>query len=83
MLTLSMLVGDEVREYVRIRRARPDVPAATVWRFVRHHSGPEDIDQFQCAHEWGYTGTAYGGDDESYHGEGRCYCLRCGLDGDG
>jgi hypothetical protein len=35
-----------------------------------------------CAHEWSYTGTAYGGDDESYHGEGRCYCSLCGADGD-
>ena len=35
-----------------------------------------------CAHEWAYTGTAYGGDDESYHGEGRCYCMNCGADGD-
>ena len=33
-------------------------------------------------HEWAYTGTAYGGDDESYHGEGRCYCIHCGADGD-
>jgi hypothetical protein len=33
-------------------------------------------------HEWAYTGTQYGGDDESYHGEGRCYCVWCGADGD-
>lgn len=35
-----------------------------------------------CAHEWSYSGTAYGGDDESYHGEGRCRCSLCGADGD-
>ena len=34
-------------------------------------------------HEWSYTGTAYGGDDESYFGEGRCLCVHCGADGDG
>ncbi len=34
-------------------------------------------------HEWEYTGTAYGGDDERYYGEGRCYCIHCGTDGDG
>ena len=34
-------------------------------------------------HEWAYTGTAYGGDDPSYFGEGRCYCVHCGADGDG
>jgi len=33
-------------------------------------------------HSWVYTGTQYGGDDESYHGEGRCYCEHCGADGD-
>lgn len=33
-------------------------------------------------HEWHLTGTLYGGDDESFHGEGRCYCVHCGADGD-
>jgi hypothetical protein len=31
---------------------------------------------------WVYTGTQYGGDDERWHGEGRCYCELCGADGD-
>ena len=35
-----------------------------------------------CAHDWAYTGTAYGGDDSRWHGEGRCYCTKCGADGD-
>ncbi len=35
-----------------------------------------------CAHDFVYTGSAYGGDDESFHGEGRCYCSKCGTDGD-
>lgn len=43
----------------------------------------EPITEDWCAHEWVYTGTAYGGDDESYRGEGRCYCKHCGADGDG
>lgn len=33
-------------------------------------------------HEFAYTGTAYGGDDPSYGGEGRCFCIHCGADGD-
>lgn len=33
-------------------------------------------------HEWAYTGTQYGGDDERWGGEGRCYCIHCGADGD-
>lgn len=36
----------------------------------------------ECAHDWAFTGTAYGGDDDSYHGEGRSYCTKCGEDGD-
>lgn len=36
-----------------------------------------------CSHEWVNTGTAYGGDDPRWHGEGRCYCRLCGADGDG
>lgn len=33
-------------------------------------------------HEFAHSGTAYGGDDPTYHGEGRSYCLHCGADGD-
>jgi hypothetical protein len=54
---------------------------------VRH---PEDDDgdgddepTDTCPHEWVYTGTAYGGDDDRWHGEGRCFCSLCGADGDG
>jgi hypothetical protein len=36
-----------------------------------------------CGGVWVCTGSAYGGDDESYHGEGRIYCDQCGADGDG
>lgn len=35
-----------------------------------------------CEHDFVCSGTAYGGDDESYHGEGRSYCTKCGADGD-
>jgi len=42
----------------------------------------EPTEQDRCAHRWVYTGTQYGGDDESYRGEGRCYCELCGADGD-
>ncbi len=42
----------------------------------------DDPNTTECAHEFVCTGTTYGGDDESYHGEGRCYCIHCGADGD-
>lgn len=47
---------------------------------------PEERDPGQrgpCpGHEWAFTGTAYGGDDANFHGEGRAYCVHCGADGD-
>lgn len=46
----------------------------------------EEHDTDGCSNSLGHsficTGTAYGGDDERYHGEGRCYCIHCGADGD-
>lgn len=33
-------------------------------------------------HEFKCTGTAYGGDDPRWCGEGRCLCVHCGADGD-
>lgn len=51
---------------------------------------PEQVEQASaigsdnpfCPHDWSYSGTAYGGEDQSYHGEGRCICSLCGADGD-
>jgi len=43
----------------------------------------EDIEPSDnCAHEWVFTGTAYGGDDPRWFGDGRCFCAKCGADGD-
>lgn len=51
-----------------------------------YEQDPESYDPGQTCpcpgHEWAYTGSAYGGDEDSYHGEGRCYCIHCGADGD-
>ncbi len=44
-------------------------------------AGADPMDS-RCDHEWVYTGTQYGGEDESYRGEGRVYCSKCGADGD-
>lgn len=32
-------------------------------------------------HEFACTGTAYGGGDERFHDDGRCYCIHCDADG--
>jgi hypothetical protein len=48
---------------------------------------PRGDDDPGCTNPGGHSfvssGTEYGGDDESYFGEGRCYCEFCGADGDG
>lgn len=49
--------------------------------FLSFDADPEEEEEI-CNHEWSYTGSAYGGDDDSYHGEGRVYCTKCGADGD-
>lgn len=43
---------------------------------------PDEEPGSSCAHEWTCTGSAYGGDDDRWHGEGRMYCSLCGADGD-
>jgi hypothetical protein len=53
---------------------------------ARRERAADDDPNDRCTnpggHSWVCTGTQYGGDDESYHGEGRCYCEWCGADGD-
>ena len=72
-------------EYRRLRLKHPEVPARLVHMYTRD-AGSRRFEEFVCevtrGHTWSYTGSAYGGDDESYHGEGRCYCSNCGADGD-
>jgi hypothetical protein len=72
----------------------PQLPAHAKARIAAYHRGYDSILQDDepeydpdqrgpCpGHEFEFTGTAYGGDDESYHGEGRVYCTHCGADGD-
>lgn len=72
----------------RIKDA-PDEACAAFASELWDKTAEDDIDEPvagggdpNCAHEWAYTGTAYGGDDTRWHGEGRCYCTKCGADGD-
>lgn len=68
--------------FARLREQHPEIPAAKAWGYV-NSDGSESLEEFLCpGHEWAYTGTAYGGDDERWHGEGRAYCIHCGKDGD-
>lgn len=61
-------------------------PEPTPWNGSEPDPHPEGRDEDACTsptgHSWVCTGTAYGGDDERWHGEGRCYCEHCGADGD-
>lgn len=68
-------------EFFEERARHPSIPARHVLAYLREQTGCS-IEQFLCRHAWSYTGTEYGGDDESYRGEGRCYCRLCGMEGD-
>lgn len=77
--------GQRAAEYQRLRAF--GMRAITAHAYAAHgHESGLSAEQFACGyeggHSWSYTGTAYGGDDESFHGEGRCYCCLCGADGD-
>jgi hypothetical protein len=84
---------DRLTEFVRtaqyyraLRHRYPHVAARHVHSYLRDGDGAGTLEQYVCSitagHEWAYTGTAYGGDEDTYHGEGRCYCALCGADGD-
>lgn len=72
--------------YQDLRRAHPAVPARLIVGYMLRGYDYPSFEAFVCecttGHKFVCTGTAYGGDDESYHGEGRCYCANCGADGD-
>lgn len=77
--------GAVAAQYLQLRQSHPAMRALTIHRYIRDDEGLTPV-QFECAtergHDWSYSGTAYGGDEESYFGEGRCYCRYCGADGD-
>lgn len=72
-------------DYFALRAERPNLSARLAWAFV-NSDGSEPLPEFVCnrtrGHKWAFTGSAYGGDDERFHGEGRSYCIHCGADGD-
>lgn len=77
--------GEIAGQYVRLRRDYPLMRAVTIKRYIDSDTYLQP-EQFMCetelGHRFAYSGTAYGGDDDSYHGEGRAYCMHCGADGD-
>ncbi len=73
--------------YAGLRAAEPGLRAATALRAIRYADDagcrlPEAVCAVTTGHSWSCSGTAYGGDDERWHGEGRCLCAYCGADGD-
>ena len=80
-LTQLVSLAEIAPAYRHLRVLHPTVPARRVVEFLKYGEGGT-LEQFICRHEWAYTGTAYGGDDERWGGEGRCYCCHCGADGD-
>lgn len=85
LMSTALSLAPILPEYNRLRELHPRTPALLVFRYLRDDEGLT-FDQFVCAHttghSWQYTGSAYGGDDFTYHGEGRAYCGGCGADGD-
>lgn len=73
------------KSYHALRAACPEIPAYLIHGYLRS-DGLGTLEQYICertqGHRWSYTGTAYGGDDDRYHGEGRALCSNCGADGD-
>lgn len=71
--------------YLQMRREHPLIPARKIHEYLRSGvENGESFEVFMCpGHQWIYTGSAYGGDDDRWCGEGRCYCRNCGADGDG
>lgn len=67
-----------------------NLPGYDAWKLA----SPYDVEEDDCddiypppctnsnGHKFECTGTQYGGDDERWHGEGRCLCVYCGADGD-
>jgi hypothetical protein len=84
-LAQAIAFGQVAAQYQQLRRAYPVMRALTLHRYIKDDQGLTP-GQFECAtergHRWSYSGTAYGGDESSYGGEGRCYCCLCGADGD-
>jgi hypothetical protein len=84
-LSDAIAFGRIAAQYASLREQHPDIPACVIKRFI-DEAPPLSLDQFRCettrGHQWSHTGTAYGGDDASFHGEGRAYCFFCNADGD-
>jgi hypothetical protein len=73
----------QVEAYNNIIKRHPAANRVSVVEYVMAEDYPGSYEQFVCRHKWHYTGTSYGGDDPRWCGEGRCYCVYCGMDGDG
>jgi hypothetical protein len=84
-LSDAISLGAIASQYQQLRAQHPDARAAVVVAYIRDDHGLT-FEQYRCEQERGHsfssTGTAYGGDEDSYGGEGRCYCAHCGADGD-
>lgn len=49
---------------------------------IEQDADEPDLYGSDCDHTWHCDGTAYGGDNPAYFGEGRMICTKCGADGD-
>lgn len=89
MSALAIEIAEQAEaraRYFRLRAVNPDTPARHLFAYANGDGDGEALNEYLCrvgpGHQWGYSGAAYGGDDERFHGEGRVLCNRCGADGD-
>lgn len=85
-LSTAVSLAPILPAYADLRTTYPLTPARIVFGYLRDDEGLS-FEQYRCAHTnqghvWSYSGSAYGGDDDSFGGEGRAYCCYCGADGD-
>lgn len=84
-LTPTAVAGMALEEIGKIFNAKAAYDKASAISEPRSVDD-EDNGEQRCTnpggHQFECTGTAYGGDDERWHGEGRCLCIHCGADGD-
>ena len=89
MANLLLALSERARfaaDFFAQRERHPEVPVLHLFNYLRGDGGGESLEEYVCnvtrGHRFAFTGTAYGGDDERWGGEGRSYCAYCGADGD-
>lgn len=66
----ALQIAERAHWYAKLRAEDAARPAAKVWRYIREADGIS-YEEFHCRHDWVIS-------EET----DRCYCCKCGADGD-